>query len=203
MAKKITISEMCKLAVERGGRCMSGTYVDARSKLLWECAEGHQWESAPTNIKSGKWCPTCGGTKKLSLAHFCQIAHERGGKCLSKKYINTRTKLLWECAEGHQWEALPMNVSNGTWCTKCFDLRRGDSRKLTIEEMHQIAADRCGRCLSEIYTNTRTKLLWECSKGHAWEAVPSDVKKGTWCPECYINKQDKNTKQEQPAGTPP
>jgi hypothetical protein len=126
-------------------------------------------------------------SKEIVIGTLCQIAHERGGKCLSKKYINNRTKLFWECAEGHQWEALPMKVSNGSWCPTCFDRRRGDFRKLTIEEMHQIAADRGGRCLSEIYTNTRTKLLWECSKGHTWEAVPSDVKKGTWCPKCYVS----------------
>ena len=34
-----------------------------------------------------------------------KIAQDRGEKCLSQKYINSRTKLQWECPEGHQWSA--------------------------------------------------------------------------------------------------
>jgi hypothetical protein len=50
--------------------------------------------------------------------------------------------------------------------------------------MHQIARDRCGKFLSDNYADARTKLLWECDKGHRWKAVPSSIKMGTWCPAC-------------------
>ncbi len=66
--KRLTIEEMKGLAKERGGECLSTTYQDARSKLLWQCVEGHEWEATPDNIKRGKWCPVCArkerGTKR-------------------------------------------------------------------------------------------------------------------------------------------
>ena len=57
--------------------------------------------------------------------------------------------------------------------------------KLTIEEMQGIASRRGGKCLSNKYKNNQSKLLWECSKGHQWEAIPTNIQKGKWCPTCY------------------
>ncbi len=33
---------------------------------------------------------------------------------------------------------------------------------LYIEDMHTVAANKGGKCLSPIYLGTRTKLEWEC-----------------------------------------
>ena len=50
--------------------------------------------------------------------------------------------------------------------------------------MMELAKSRGGSCLSEIYTNVRTKLLWQCQKGHRWETPPAIILKGSWCPYC-------------------
>ena len=55
---------------------------------------------------------------------------------------------------------------------------------LTIEKMQNIAASRGGKCLSKEYSNNRSKLLWQCSKNHVWEASPDSIKSGSWCPAC-------------------
>src|SRR5260370_1167968 len=108
---------MKELARERGGKCLSQKYVNIYRKLLWECKEGHQWEAIPHNIKShGQWCPECAGVKKLTLQDMQAFARKHGGRCLSRKYINNQTKLLWECAEGHQWETKASHVRDGSWC---------------------------------------------------------------------------------------
>ena len=149
---------------------------------------GHMWETTPSSIKQGSWCPTCAGTKTISDMHLA--ARERGGKCLSKKYINNKTKLRWECSKEHQWDALPSNVLNkGSWCRVCTTKKNSDSRRATIEEMNDFAHARKGKCLSEFYASTHSKLKWECSKGHVWEAVPSSIKSGTWCPKCARDKR--------------
>ena len=178
--KKLTIEEMHKMAKERGGKCLSKKYVNSITKLRWECAKGHQWKTSPTNIRGGPWCPECGGNKKLTIEEMHKIAKSRGGKCLSKKYVNLKTKLRWECAEGHRWKASARVVRHGlAWCPEC-----GGSKKLTIEEMHKMAKERGGKCLSKKYVNGKTKLRWECAKGHKWRASGSSIKHGTWCPEC-------------------
>ena len=180
----LTIKDMKVLADKRGGKCLSDTYVNNRTKLLWECVEGHQWEAIPATVKRGRWCPICarfrsGATQRLGIDEMREIARNRGGKCLSDKYINNKTKLLWQCKEGHRWLAAPSKIKSGQWCPTC-----AGRPILTIKDMKELADMRGGKCLSDTYVNNRTKLLWECRKGHRWEAVPSSVKSGTWCPIC-------------------
>jgi len=187
--EKLSIEEMHRIAKNRGGKCLSDKYLSSKEKLFWECSEGHQWWAAPSKIKTGQWCPECGGTAKGNIEQMHRIAEEHGGKCLSDEYINLKTKLLWKCAEGHEWEAIPNNIKRGIWCPKCGIEKRSKSRRLTIEEMHQIAEQRGGRCLSSEYLNNSTKLLWECPKGHKWEAAPSKIKSKQWCPVCRKRKK--------------
>ena len=62
--KKLPIEEMRCLAGNRGGKCLSSEYVNARTKLIWECNIGHTWRAIPANIKKGHWCPICARNKK-------------------------------------------------------------------------------------------------------------------------------------------
>ena len=110
---------MQKIAEKRGGRCLSEIYVNTLTKLLWECSEGHQWETTPAIIIKGRWCPHCGGRAKLTIQEMQRIAKDRGGRCLSKTYINSYSKLIWECARGHRWQAMPTNIKSGSWCPFC------------------------------------------------------------------------------------
>ncbi len=186
-ASRLSIEEMQQIAEKRGGKCLSETYTDANIKLWWECAEGHKWPATPHSVKRGSWCRKCAGLEKGTIEAMQQIAAERGGKCLSEIYVNSTTKLWWECTEGHTWEATPDSIKRGQWCKKCSAKRRGEASRLGIEEMQQIAQKRGGKCLSEAYINTDTKLLWECAEGDQWEAAPHGIKAGDWCPYCAGN----------------
>ena len=59
----------------------------------------------------------------------------------------------------------------------------------TIEKMQEIAKEKKGECLSNIYFNNITKLLWKCNKGHIWSTTPSIIKNGSWCPVCAGKRQ--------------
>ena len=107
------------------------------------------------------------------------LAKKRGGKCLSLTYNNSVTKLKWQCVKGHEWEALPGNIKQGTWCPYC-----SGKMKLTIEEMRRLADEHDGKCLSDNYQGSQTKLLWQCRFEHQWEATPASIKQGSWCPTC-------------------
>ncbi len=122
--------------------------------------------------------------KKLNIKEMQIIAKERGGKCLSKTYVNSQTPLRWECGKGHKWKAMPSSVKRGSWCRKCYYTLRGISLRLNIEEMQEIAKQRDGKCLSDTYVNAHRKLLWECEEGHQWEASPNIIKINSWCPYC-------------------
>lgn len=186
--KKATILEMQEIARKRGGKCLSEEYVDDRTKLMWQCKNGHAWESSPNNIKSGgHWCPICTG-RGMTIKDMKKLARERGGKCLSKIYINSVTKLKWQCKEKHIWKATPSDIKIGHWCHRCAIIRGALKRKSTIQEMREIAEDMGGLCLSKKYISSQTKLKWRCKNGHEWEARPNSVKRGMWCPACAGNK---------------
>ena len=59
-------------------------------------------------------------------------------------------EFLWECAEGHQWEAAFYVINRGSWCWECATEkmrrgRRGDNLRIAQE----IAKERGGRCLEK------------------------------------------------------
>ena len=117
--KKLTIEEMHAIAKSRGGKCLSKKYINNNTYLKWECKKGHNWSAVPLSIIKGSWCAQCAGKKKLTIEKMESIAKSRGGKCLSKKYINNNTYLKWECEQGHQWKASPKTIKRGSWCPKC------------------------------------------------------------------------------------
>ena len=52
--RKLTIEQMQALAKKRGGECLSTTYVNKRTKLLWRCLEGHEWEATQRLLRQGE-----------------------------------------------------------------------------------------------------------------------------------------------------
>jgi hypothetical protein len=50
--------------------------------------------------------------------------------------------------------------------------------------MQQLAKSRGGECLSNEYTDLKTKMKWKCAFGHEWEATPKLPLTGHWCPKC-------------------
>jgi len=176
---KMTISDMQEIAKGYRGKCLSEKYINSVTKLTWRCKNGHQWEATPHSLHQGNWCPVCAGVQKGTIEGMQKIAEERGGQCLSEQYVGALSKLKWQCKEGHQWEAPPHSLQQGSWCAACAGMRKG-----TIEEMQTIAKKRGGQCLSLEYINSSTKLIWQCRENHQWEAIPHNVQQGHWCPAC-------------------
>ncbi|WP_160111754.1 zinc-ribbon domain-containing protein [Paraburkholderia piptadeniae] len=118
--QSVALEEMCALATERGGECLSDAFEGNRYPLRWRCEDGHEWDAAPSNIKRGRWCPRCAYiNRRHTIGKMKAIALERGGRCLSDSYINVATKLQWECSRGHVWFTTPMGVLAGNWCPVC------------------------------------------------------------------------------------
>jgi len=178
------INQLHQIAKERGGRCLSDTCKNAHTIIWWECEKGHRWQATPLRVKlAANWCPVCAGRARITIEDMQDLAEAHGGKCLSDTYKGALTKLSWECSDGHRWEAIPASIKRGSWCARCA----GVAINKTIKDMQEIAAERGGKCLSETYEGAHTKLFWQCSKGHEWEAPPSSITSGSWCPSCAGN----------------
>jgi len=79
----------------------------------------------PSAVKRGQWCPECanqgrGAYQLLNIPTLKEIAHQRGGECLSTEYLGVHSNVLWRCAHGHEFSATPADVKNsGNWCPNC------------------------------------------------------------------------------------
>jgi DNA-directed RNA polymerase subunit RPC12/RpoP len=187
------IQECRSIAEAKGGICQSDSYLGVKTKHRWRCGEGHEWEATPDSIKRGSWCPYCARPLAWSLGKSeaearldeCRsLAEAKSGICLSDVYVNDWTKLRWRCTGGHEWEASPTSVKQNHWCRRCATKKNADGLRGSLEECRALARSRGGDCLSVEYTNNNSKLLWRCSDGHEWEAVPGSIQGGTWCPNC-------------------
>lgn len=189
MRKRDTLEEMQEIAIQRGGRCLSDSYIDSAHALLWECEQGHRWKAVPASVKHRSWCPVCVVKKRCRTLEDVQAAaRARGGECLSTEYINGTTPLTWRCAKGHAWEAPAAGVLQGAWCRQCYY----DSMRSNIKAMKNMARARGGDCLSKEYVDSATKLQWQCSIGHTWYAIPHSITQGRWCPECSFLAKCRN-----------
>lgn len=168
-------------AKSKGGLCLSEKYTNSKTHLTWQCKKGHVWNATSSNILRGKWCPQCSGNVKLGIDIFSRVANDRGGKLISKKYLNIDNNLEWECSEGHRWQATGNNVkTKNTWCPIC-----AGNQKLGIDVMQNLAKQNEGEFLSTSYGKLADKYRWRCKKGHEWETTGFSVKiDNTWCPKC-------------------
>ncbi|GHU32146.1 hypothetical protein AGMMS50256_21770 [Betaproteobacteria bacterium] len=84
--RRLGLGAMQKLARLHGGACVSKEYLNAHQKLDWRCKKNHVWQSTPSNVQRGHWCPTCRQLKQENerLDKARAAAQARGGKCLSK-----------------------------------------------------------------------------------------------------------------------
>jgi hypothetical protein len=176
-----SIEEMQEIARDRGGECLSPRYVNKSTKLRWRCAQGHEWEAIPGHVKRGSWCPSCVGTRRLSISDMRSLARRHRGTCLSHEYDGMNTPLKWRCREGHEFSKTPHLVKfDGSWCPTC-----SPRQPLTRERLHAAAAARGGRCLAKRALGGEHKYEWECAQGHRWRATASHVlHSGSWCPHC-------------------
>ncbi len=174
---------------------MSEIYVDSRTKLYFECSNGHQWAATPNKIQQGRWCPAChiNTRQKTSNTEFFQIlANHREGRCLDV-YVDMYTPMRFECAAGHVWLALPINIKHGnTWCPFC------KNKHLSINDFRELAQIKGGKCLSDVYVSSQGRLKFQCDKKHEWFAAAKHIKRGSWCPYCKLkSEQECRAKIEQ------
>jgi hypothetical protein len=157
-------------------------YVTQKTKARFQCSKGHTWEGAPGNILYGKGCPKCGrvtaGKKRRLTSDTIRNRLKGRGITMRGNYVTSNTKTLFQCAEGHSWEATPASVTSGNGCPHC-----AGQVPLTKEILNTRIADRGITLLGE-YIGSNTKTLFQCSAGHTWETRPKYLMRGSGCLHC-------------------
>ncbi len=188
--KLSSLKALKKFAQLLGGKCLSREYIDCETKCEFQCKAGHVFKMEPRHVKAGHWCNECGNARigdknrRLSLSDAQDAAVKHSGECLSTTYRGSQHKLKWKCSEGHIWDASFNQIRSGRWCNLCGCKQAGKKMRATLQSVQDAAAKRGGNCLSSEYINNRTKLEFECGRGHRWMARPGNIKSGKWCPKC-------------------
>ena len=128
--------EDCRIwANKHNGQCLAQFYTCR--KMQWQCERGHIWKTTPSQVKKGHWCPCCAGNAKLTIEEMHKIARKKGGECLSNQYINSDTKLQWQCREKHTWWSQPSNIKLGRWCPVCKGYINEEKCRFILESLTQ------------------------------------------------------------------
>lgn len=212
---RFTLRQMQEVAAKKGGQCLSDSYKNKDTKLLWQCGKGHQWRATPRNVIASTWCPECNSKKSsninwqqvmkqaskkffLNNKHFKKHALAKaGGKELASYLAGIRegqclTKEYTHSRVKMEWQCKHKH----TWFAPTESISAGcwcpycnGNNKSSIEEIQQLAKDKGGKCLSTEYKSNTQKLLWQCGKGHQWESTVSHIKRGSWCHTCRGGKK--------------
>ena len=137
---KYTIQEVKNFAIKKNGKCLSDTYINNKTKLEWKCNIcSNTWSmSFKPILILGNWCPYCAGRYNNNIHKVRKLAIERGGRCLSAKYKNNKTNLIWQCGKcKHMWEARLDRIKSGTWCPNCR-ISHGERKIAKYLDSHKI-----------------------------------------------------------------
>jgi predicted lactoylglutathione lyase len=173
------IGSLQKFAKEKGGRCLSTVYTRGDAKYEFECSKGHRFSCSWNNLKFNRkdWCSEC---KSITIDKLKKHAEEKGGKCLSEKYLTVEDSYIWQCSEGHIWEATWVNVGygNSTWCKQC--------NIWSFENIYEKVKDKgCSDLKLVSGKGISGKYKFTCEEGHSWVTNAYNVINGnTWCSQC-------------------
>ena len=174
------VKEMVPKLAE-GYECLSDVYVNSNTNLLFRCDKGHEYTANWNHFFTGTRCPKCAGNQSYLISDIKTEVKKYGYECLSDEYNGAHTKLLFQCPEGHQYEATWNNFNNtGNRCPICM------GRYRTLDEVIDYITNNAPGyiCLNGVYENSSTPLVLRCDKGHIYKADWSHFVHGRRCPVC-------------------
>lgn len=113
---------------------------------------------------------------------------------LSPSYFTqgSNKKVWWRCEKGHKWQALISSVTAGNRCPYCANRRvlagfndLATTAPQLAREWHPFLNGELKT--AEVTAGANRRVWWQCEKGHEWQAVIAQRKKGG-CPYCAGRK---------------
>jgi hypothetical protein len=180
----------------------------SNKRIWWVCPEGHEWQALVSARTRGSGCPGCSGhqaTKDNNLQkknpRLAAQWHPTKNGGLQPKDVTPRSakKVIWLCDKGHEWQA---SVSNRTGratraeCPYCSGKRflRDDSLETFAPEIaRQWHPLKNGKLTpKDVTPGSGMRVWWLCGKGHEWQAVVNNRRRGNGCPYCAGHRATKD-----------
>ena len=123
MLAKLTYEFVKEQFEKEGYKLLSEEYVDSKTKLKYECPEGHKHSISWNNWRQGQRCFYCSNNAKPSIEFIRQYFENKGCVLLTEVYINAQQKLEYICANGHRHEIKWNHFKDGSRCPICYFIR--------------------------------------------------------------------------------
>lgn len=122
--KRLSYDFVKKQFEKEGCKLISREYINARTPLDYICSCGERSMIRYDNFRQGKRCNVCRYRKiaekrRHDYDFVKKYFEEQGCKLLSDTYVNTQTKLKYQCECGEISEIRFGNFRNGQRCGKC------------------------------------------------------------------------------------
>lgn len=165
----------------RGGRILSTTYINNRTPLMFEDAEGRQFPKWPSSVKRGSWSPYESGRVRhdpgYHMEELRRIAAARGGRVVSTEYVRGDVPMIFADAAGREFPMLPDNVKRGHWSP--WESGNHRDKGILQAELKAVIEARGGEMESE-YVNGKTHVHFKDASGNDCKLLPGDIKRGKW-----------------------
>ncbi|NIF81875.1 hypothetical protein F3J20_31705, partial [Paraburkholderia sp. Cy-641] len=189
---------------QKGFRCSDNAFRGLTARHTFTCGNGHAWTVEARKIVEGTGCPACAAGRRSArmtlpdgLRRLQDTAAAHGGRCLASSYGGMRGAHRWECARGHQWQAVAARIVEGRWCPRCASQRHGENQRDPngMARLRALAQSYGGECLDEGYSTVAARYRFRCAHGHEWSARAHLVIAGSWCRHC-ANESKRSTLEQ-------
>ena len=185
-----------EIAAEADGWEPSNFRPGSRSKMNWQCVNGHKWKAViSSRTATNKQCPYCSGRYCIKgetdlLTKFPLIAKESDGWDASEVHFGSTSRKNWKCSRGHKWITRVNHRSrNKTKCPICSNhtVLKGFNDIGTTHP--EIAAQAFGWDVSTVVYASHKKRQWKCDNDHIYEApIYRKTMHNSGCPYCSGQK---------------
>ena len=137
--------------------------------------------------------------RKFTKEEFMKIAfekneHVRNGNIeIFGEYRGLEERIEYLCREcGEVQNPVAASIFAGCGCKSCGKKRQAKTQSKSNQkfqdELKQMRENGRDIYTYDEYINGQTKMRFYCSKGHAWEARPNEILRGSGCPYCSNKK---------------
>ena len=184
-----------------------------KTKYLWVCDFGHEWQGLPSIFRNGYTCPICKGKKVLPGVNDIATTHpekvrrfwsfNKNSISPSEVSAGSDKRVWWVCEKGHDWQGTPNEVlGRNRGCPACAGkvIVAGDNDLRTLypdiaEQWHP--EKNKSLTPSKVTPGANKKIWWQCEKGHEWEALLNNrTVLGSGCPQCVFSETSSKGERE-------
>ena len=188
--RKVELVDVINYAKSRGYKLLSQKYINAKTKMDFECPFGHTFPMTWDNFKNNnRSCPECQGLRRWSIEEVRKYFSSRGYTLLTSVYLNVTQRLKYRCPKGHiSYTNFNKFKNEEHGCDNC-----GGSKKLELSFVKAEFAKAGLVLLEKEYKNAGTPMWFICPCGNIdkvdyrrfkWSAEGKNPKRK--CSKCMI-----------------